>query len=128
MGASNKVLEYLREREGQEVTIEEMVAAGLGTKRTLLTSLSRLVADPRAGVRRVGIPRRQHGVNRPYRYDAPPPPPEVVTITLSKIGCTVEDNALAVDQDGVIYALVPIAHLDDQPRQFLEGTRISCRK
>jgi hypothetical protein len=98
---ASKVLGYLQERAGQEVTVGEMMEAGLApTMGTLMTYLSKLVLDPRSGVTRLGLDKRTHGVNRPYRYD---PPAEEVRLTLLVVGETTEGHALARDAAGVIY-------------------------
>jgi hypothetical protein len=98
---ANKVLTYLQERAGQEVTVAEMMEAQLAPQLgTLMTYLSRLVNDPRSGVTRGGLNKRTHGVNRPYRYDAPV---EIKQFALRVVGETQEGHMLAQDADGVLY-------------------------
>lgn len=110
--ADSKVMTYLKAREGQDVTVEQMLADGVApNKTTLLSYLSKLVADPRTGVRRLGDAQRLPGVNRPYRYEPPPPPPEVVRLTFAKVGIGTA-GVLVVDDEGVLYELRAIGQLE----------------
>lgn len=107
-----KIRAYLQEREGQEVSYEELQAAGLApSDATLHADLSRLVADPRNGITIVGD-ERARGIRRPYRYDPPPVihPPSFVTLRL--IGQSADGNGLAQDDDMRIYEIIPRGRLD----------------
>ena len=98
---ANKVLAYLQDRPGQDVTVGEMLAAGLAPQKgTLMTYLSRLVNDPSSGVTRGGLDKRTHGVNRPYQYNAPQ---EVSLLRLRVVGDGQEGNVLAQDDEGMLY-------------------------
>lgn len=114
MPRESKVLAYLREREGQEVSYEELLAAGLAPRPDTLSSyLSRLVSDPRSGVTRTGEDTRRPGVYRGYRYDTPEPEAEPVMLDLRRVGSTVRGNPLAIDDEtGELFEIVPIGKLE----------------
>jgi hypothetical protein len=106
---ANKVLAYMQERPGQEVTVGEMMDAGLApTMGTLMTYLSRLVLDPRSGVTRLGLDKRTHGLNRPYRYDQPA---DYVRLVLTVVGETEAGHPMARDESGVVYEVRPIGKI-----------------
>jgi hypothetical protein len=111
--AMRRVKAYLQEREGQEVSYEELAAAGLApTEATLHADLSRLTANPRNGVTIVGDA-RSPGVHRPYRYDTPVPAPEPAYVTLRLIGHTAGGNGLGQDeQTRRIFEILPAGRLD----------------
>jgi hypothetical protein len=103
--SSNKALSYLREHEGEAVSPEEMLAAGVSrTMGTLRSTMSRLIRDPRNGVHYVGDKRR-HGSHRSYRYLRVPWPADPVRITVQVIGTTTEGHRLACSESGEIFEL-----------------------
>jgi hypothetical protein len=107
--ATRKILDYLKAREGQEVSYEELLAAHAIHRASLDTELSKLVAG-NYGVTRIGP--RQRGERRPYRYDTPAPAPEPVYIRLRVAGQGTSGNLLARDDEGTIYEILPIGRLD----------------
>ena len=107
---ANKVLAYMQERPGQEVTVGEMMEAGLApTVGTLMTYLSRLVIDPSSGVTRLGLDKRTHGVNRPYRYD---PPAKEQWIMGRVIGTTEAGYPMVQAHDGQVYEARPLGKME----------------
>jgi hypothetical protein len=106
-----KIREYLQDRAGHEVSYEELLAARLSpTQATLNADLSRLVADPRNGITRVGD-ERVKGTHRSYRYDKPPEPEPPKFVTLRLIGKTEAGNRLAQDDEMRIFEIIPVGRL-----------------
>ena len=107
--AQNKVLDYLKEHEGQDITFEELKQAGLApTYGALTTDLSRLTMNSGNGITRSG----KKGGSRRYRYDAPVPLPEPEYATLRLIGQSDAGHGLGVDDEtGRLYEIVPAGRL-----------------
>jgi hypothetical protein len=104
---------YLHARAGQEVSWKELAAASLApSEATLAADLSRLTADPRNGITRIGAGPRK-GAHRSYRYDKPAVPEQPEHITLRLIGQSARSNRLAQDEGTrQIYEIVPAGQLD----------------
>lgn len=108
--AMARVREFLQAREGREVSWDELVDACLAPSlNTLNADLTRLVANPRNGITRVGDD-RVRGVHRSYRYDKPAP---AQFVTLRLIGQSADGNGLAQDDQTMrIFEIIPRGRLD----------------
>jgi hypothetical protein len=116
---SNKITSYLRDREDQEITVQEMIEAGLGTEKTLLSYLSRLIRDPVSGISRVGNDHRQNGVIRSYKYNALPED-EHHMLSFRRIGSTIDNNDLVIDDRGNVFEVKPLGSLNASLYRFIE--------